>query len=281
MSLALDELFELEGGQRMISNGLFANPGETNTPSATVAAPVSNVGLTPLQVNTPVVPGPTDADKEGVTTTTEEGVEEESQEEEESAQAQDSAGTAAANPAAIATAPKPTRAKRSARDEEPYEWEQCTVVLTIQFLPLRKDEPSQQRRIIVAAQAHSDPPFYKLLTLAELGTLPQAAADVLEQLRAALPAQAEQRKAVEAGHQQAAQAKALTHAKGTKKEKNKATPSGPAAEGGSTPAGAPEATKSAPANKASKKKKFDLDALPVLPGFGAALPTEQSGTVQH
>ncbi len=59
--------------------------------------------------------------------------EEEAQEGQESQEGTQTVPT----PAQTATTKQAPQRKRSARDDEPYEWEQCTVVLTIQLLPLR------------------------------------------------------------------------------------------------------------------------------------------------
>jgi hypothetical protein len=179
--------------------------------------------------------------------------EEKSDTEEDESQSEESAEARA--PAAPVQTPVAAKArlKHSARDDEPYEWDQCTIVLTIELLPLRAGEAPEQRRVVVAARTHSDPPFYKLMTLPELGELPKPASEFLDQLRAALPAQAERRKAAEAEREQAQE---KTHPRTNAADKQKKTNAEPSA---------------APApSKPSKKKKVDLNALPELPGFGAA-----------
>jgi hypothetical protein len=68
---------------------------------------------------------------------------------------------------------------------EPYVFEECTVKLTITFLP--NDGAPLGREVILAASSHGDFPVNKILREQELGYLPQPVQDLLEELKADFP----------------------------------------------------------------------------------------------
>ncbi len=68
---------------------------------------------------------------------------------------------------------------------EPYVFEECTVKLTITFLP--NDGAPLGREVILAASSHGDFPVNKILREQELGCLPQPVQDLLEELKADFP----------------------------------------------------------------------------------------------
>ena len=72
---------------------------------------------------------------------------------------------------------------------EPYEWEKCTVRLSITFFP--DDGNESGRQIVLGCNTHSDPPLIEPVREAELGTLPPIIANLLESLKQRLPQQAE------------------------------------------------------------------------------------------
>jgi hypothetical protein len=68
---------------------------------------------------------------------------------------------------------------------EPYVFEECTVKLTITFLP--NDGAPLGREVILAASSHGDFPVNKILREQELGCLPQPVQDLIEELKADFP----------------------------------------------------------------------------------------------
>lgn len=72
---------------------------------------------------------------------------------------------------------------------EPYEWEKCTVRLSITFFP--DDGNEGGRQIVLGCNTHNDPPLIEPVREAELGTLPPIVVSLLERLKERLPQQAE------------------------------------------------------------------------------------------
>ena len=72
---------------------------------------------------------------------------------------------------------------------EPYEWEKCTVRLSITFFP--DDGNDGGRQIVLGCNTHSDPPLIEPVREVELGTLPPIVVSLLERLKEQLPQQAE------------------------------------------------------------------------------------------
>ena len=72
---------------------------------------------------------------------------------------------------------------------EPYEWERCTVRLSITFFP--DDGNEGGRQVVLGCNTHNDPPLIEPVREAELGTLPPIVVSLLERLKERLPQQAE------------------------------------------------------------------------------------------
>lgn len=72
---------------------------------------------------------------------------------------------------------------------EPYEWEKCTVRLSITFFPHDGNEGGRQ--VVLGCNTHNDPPLIESVREAGLGTLPSIVTDLLERLKQRLPQQAE------------------------------------------------------------------------------------------
>ena len=72
---------------------------------------------------------------------------------------------------------------------EPYEWERCTVRLSITFFP--DDGNEGGRQVVLGCNTHNDPPLIEPVREAELGTLPPIVVNLLERLKERLPQQAE------------------------------------------------------------------------------------------
>lgn len=76
----------------------------------------------------------------------------------------------------------------TAANEQPYDWDKCTVRLSITFLPGDGDEGGRQ--IILGCNTHRDPPLIETVREAGLGSLPPVIAGLLEGLKRRLPEQA-------------------------------------------------------------------------------------------
>lgn len=83
---------------------------------------------------------------------------------------------------------KPVNSEQS-NQSEPYEWEKCTVRLSITFFP--DDGNEGGRRVVLGCNTHNDPPLIEPVREAELGTLPSLITDLLDRLKQRLPQQAE------------------------------------------------------------------------------------------
>src|SRR6266545_7413165 len=77
----------------------------------------------------------------------------------------------------------------TAANEQPYDWDKCTVRLSITFLPGDGDEGGRQ--IIVGCNTHRDPPLVETVREAGMGSLPPVIAGLLEGLKRRLPQRAE------------------------------------------------------------------------------------------
>jgi hypothetical protein len=77
----------------------------------------------------------------------------------------------------------------TAASEQPYDWDKCTVRLSITFLPGDGDEGGRQ--IIIGCNTHRDPPLIETVREAGLGSLPPMIAGLLEGLKRRLPQRAE------------------------------------------------------------------------------------------
>ena len=78
---------------------------------------------------------------------------------------------------------------KQANQSEPYEWEKCTVRLSITFFP--DDGNEGGRQVVLGCNTHNDPPLIEPVRKAELGTLPPIVVSLLERLKERLPQQAE------------------------------------------------------------------------------------------
>jgi len=77
----------------------------------------------------------------------------------------------------------------TAANERPYDWDKCTVRLSITFLPGDGDEGGRQ--IMIGCNTHRDPPLIETVREAGLGSLPPVIAGLLEGLKRRLPQRAE------------------------------------------------------------------------------------------
>ncbi len=91
----------------------------------------------------------------------------------------------AVNTGATPTTPAPPRSPFA---NEPYEYDRCTIAVTLQFWP--SDDQPGGRRILISARNYQDKPILLLVREQALGPLPDAVTSLLEQLRAELPERA-------------------------------------------------------------------------------------------
>jgi len=160
--------------------------------------------------------------------------------------------------------------------DEPYEFERCTVQVTITLLP---QEATGDRPAIIGVRSHKDAPLIKMARASDLGELPAPILALLEELKGLLPARAAtararreaeaEQKRIEAERRQKAQPAAAKRSPATKRKtagasqaRTKApTQAGgaPALQPGGNTATLPEAT-------AAPGKTTD-SAAPQQPGF--------------
>jgi hypothetical protein len=80
----------------------------------------------------------------------------------------------------------PAPARREAKIEEPYDFDRCTIQIGLQLLP--DDGDPAGRPVVVGVRNHADVPIVAFTRLSALGPLPQAVTELLDRLRAELPA---------------------------------------------------------------------------------------------
>ncbi len=83
--------------------------------------------------------------------------------------------------------------RKSARDDEPYDFERCTVLVLLQLMPLRGGQSSDARKVFVSARTHSYPPQITQMRWDELAPrLPNEIHTLLARLQNELPQRAAQ-----------------------------------------------------------------------------------------
>lgn len=71
-------------------------------------------------------------------------------------------------------------------ERQPYAFDHCTVQIAIQLLP--DDGDANGRMVVVGVRSHLDTPILRLVRLNDLGTLPPLVNELLDALKAELPA---------------------------------------------------------------------------------------------
>ena len=106
---------------------------------------------------------------------------------EDSAEAETSSSDKSAN---VTTPPSATaeteKDERSEIEKQPYDFDHCTVQIAIQLLP--NDGAANGRMVVVGVRSHLDTPILRLVRLNELGPLPLLVNELLDALKAELPA---------------------------------------------------------------------------------------------
>ena len=139
----------------------------------------------------------------------------------------------------------PARAKREAPVEEPYDFDRCAIQIGMQLLP--DDGDPAGRPVVVGVRNHADPPIVALARLSALGPLPQVVTELLDRLRAELPARriakeeaAARKKAEEdAAKARREAARSKSRASNAKPAPKKVNPLDQAPESGPAPSSAP------------------------------------------
>ena len=106
------------------------------------------------------------------------------------------------------TAPLDTRLARSlerkfARDDEPYDFEKCTVVVMLQLMPLCDGQPPNTRKVFITARTHSYAPYAIQMRWDELAPrLPNEINTLMERLQIELAQREAEKLAREQAEQQ-------------------------------------------------------------------------------
>ena len=80
---------------------------------------------------------------------------------------------------------KPVVDPKSVLEQQPYEFEKCTIQIAIQLLP--DDGDAKGRPILLGLRSHLDAPIVQMLRLSELEPVPLALLALIEQLKSELP----------------------------------------------------------------------------------------------
>jgi hypothetical protein len=136
--------------------------------------------------------------------------------------------TADGAPSSSATPPTQSAAdtdadERSEIEKQPYDFDHCTVQIAIQLLP--DDGGANGRMVVVGVRSHLDTPILRLVRLNELGSLPPLVNELLDALKAELPAREQAaREAFEKKKEEKANRKSVvTASKSSRGKKSKAT----------------------------------------------------------
>ncbi|MCC7165450.1 MAG: hypothetical protein IT331_23335 [Anaerolineae bacterium] len=141
--------------------------------------------------------------------------------------------------------------RKSSRDDEPYDFERCTVLVLLQLMPLREGQLSDARKVFISARTHSYPPQVTQMLWDELAPrLPNEIKTLFERLQQDLPQRAaEQHATEEAERQRQAQLQADSEKRrAAKKEKASS-----------------HTNASVKQSPQKRPKKIDLNVPPALP----------------
>lgn len=140
--------------------------------------------------------------------------------------------------------------RKFARDDEPYNFEKCTVVVMLQLMPLRDGQPPNTRNVFITARTHSYTPYAIQMRWDELASrLPNEINTLIERLQIGLVhREAEQRAREQAEQQRQAELKAESEKRRAARKQKSSSES--------------DASKKQSQSKHSKK--IDLNAPPAL-----------------
>ena len=103
-------------------------------------------------------------------------------------------------------APQKPGDDEEAQPTEPYDFDHCTIQISITLLP--KDDHVDGRPVVIGVRNHQDTPLFLMTRSFPLGPLPQAVGDLLERLRAEMPARQKAHDEAEAKKKADAEARA-------------------------------------------------------------------------
>lgn len=168
---------------------------------------------------------------------------------------------------------------KSARDEEPYEFERCTVLVMLQLTPLREAQLPDARKVFISARTHSHPPYVTQAHWSALESrLPDEIKMLVQRVQQELPQRATERRAAEeAERQRQAQIQAdLEKQRAERKDKANATKSGTPKRGKKIDLNAPPKLPHTDANSESQPR---VAAVPVMPSEPELAPLSPPAVV--
>lgn len=143
-----------------------------------------------------------------------------------------------------------------ARAGEPYDWDRCTIVVTLQITPQRAGQDAAARKVFLSARTHADPPQSASMRWSELESrLPEEIKTLLMRVRQNLPERAAQHAAEEEAERRRQQELKAQSEKRAAEKKSKGQINVPAP------------------RTAKRKSKIDLNAPPALPASQAGAAT--------
>ncbi len=163
------------------------------------------------------------------------------------------------------TNPTRTRERKFARDDEPYDFEKCSVLVMLQLMPLRDGQPPNTRKVFITARTHSYAPYAIQMRWDELAPrLPNEINTLIARLQTELAQrEAEQRAREQAEQQRQAELKAESEKRRAAKKQKSISES--------------DAGKKHP--RAKHGKKIDLNAAPALAENPKTLAQENENTI--
>jgi len=168
-------------------------PIVTEEPQSSAQNPATQVSPAsePITIETQSDESVTEENEEQVAETEEEEEESEDSPTEEPTEAEtsspdDSADSAPSNATPFTSTTQVEKDERTEIEKQPYDFEHCTVQVAIQLLP--DDGDMNGRMAVVGVRSHLDAPLLRLVRLNQLGTLPPLVIELLDALKAELPA---------------------------------------------------------------------------------------------
>lgn len=144
-----------------------------------------------------------------------------------------------------------------ARADEPYDWNLCTTVITLQIMPPRAEQEIASRKVFLTVRTHADPPYTSNMRWSDLEPrLPEEIRVLLERVQQDLPRRAAKRAADEQAERQRQEELKAQAEKRTAEKKAK----------GQIKASAPRTVK--------RNKRVDLNSPPALPASQDKVETE-------
>ena len=146
-----------------------------------------------------------------------------------------------------------------ARADEPYDWNRCTTVITLQVMPPRAEQEAASRKVFLSVRTHADPPHTLNMRWSDLEPrLPEEIKVLLTRVQQDLPQRAAKRAAADQAERQ-------------RQEELEAQAEKRAAEKKAKGQSITSATRGVKHNK-----RVDLNAPPALPASQAVAETDSA-----